>query len=176
MISNNTFPKLSGRIVNLRELSVKDAQGISHLMNHNISKYLYDVPNPYLVQDALNFIKTCHSDFKSLRAIHFAIEYKGSKSEPRRSDYYPLLVVECIGLKNIDLVNRKANLGYWIGEQYWERGIATECVALVIDYAFFSSDLELKEISTYVFPDNKASIRVLEKKWNEEKWRNKRIS
>jgi RimJ/RimL family protein N-acetyltransferase len=86
-----------------------------------------------------------------------------------------LFVVGCIGLKNIDLVSRKANLGYWIGEQYWGRGIATECVALVIDYAF-SSDLELKEISAYVFPENKASIRVLEKKWNEEKWRNKRIS
>jgi RimJ/RimL family protein N-acetyltransferase len=128
-------------------------------MNHNISKYLYDVPNPYLVQDALNFIKTAHSDFVSKRGIYFAIEYKGSKSEPR--DNYPLLMGS-IGLKNIDLVNKKANLGYWIGEQYWGRGIATECVALVIDYAF-SWELRLKEISAYVYPENKASIRVLEK-------------
>jgi hypothetical protein len=62
MISN-TFPKLFGVIVNLRELSVNDAQDISHLMNHNISKYLYDIPNPYPVEDALNFIKIAHSDF-----------------------------------------------------------------------------------------------------------------
>jgi [ribosomal protein S5]-alanine N-acetyltransferase len=40
-------------------------------------------------------------------------------------------------------------------------GIATECVRLVIYYAF--SELELEEVSAYVFPENKASIRVLEK-------------
>ena len=128
-------------------------------MNYNISKYLYNVPDPYSVDDALNFIKSSHSDFKSLTELHFAIEYRG-KSEPRSNNN--LLFVGSIGLKNIDLVNKKANLGYWIGEQYWNRGIATECVRLMIDYAF-SSQLALNEISAYVFPENKASIRVLEK-------------
>jgi len=154
----NTFPKLLGVLVNIRELTVNDAQDIAHLMNHNISKYLYDIPDPYSVQDALNFIKTAHSDFKSLKGLHFAIEYK-SKSETRNNN---LVLVGAIGLKNIDLINKKANLGYWIGEQYWSRGIGTECVGLIIDYAF-SPELGLKEVSAYVFPENKASIRVLEK-------------
>lgn len=155
---SNTFPKLFGVLVNLRELSVNDVQDIVYLMNYNISKYLYDVPNPYSLEDALNFIRTAHSDFKSLRALHFAIEYKG-KSEPRNSN--PVLV-GAIGLKDIDLVNKKANLGYWIGVQYWGRGIATKCVRLIIDYAF-SAELGLKEVIAYVFPENKASIHVLEK-------------
>ena len=81
-------------------------------------------------------------------------------SEPPNN--YPVLVGS-IGLKNIDLINKKANLGYWIGKQYWGRGIATECVGLIINYAFSSSDLGLKEVIAYVFPENKASIRVLEK-------------
>jgi RimJ/RimL family protein N-acetyltransferase len=155
----NTFPKLVGVLVNIRELTVNDAQDISRLMNYNISKYLYDVPDPYSVQDALNFIKTAQSDFKSLKGLHFAIEYKGM-SELRNNNN--LVLVGAIGLKNIDLINKKANLGYWIGEQYWGRGIGTECVGLIIDYAF-SPELGLKEISAYVFPENKASIRVLEK-------------
>jgi [ribosomal protein S5]-alanine N-acetyltransferase len=155
----NTFPKLPGVLVNLRELTVNDAQNITHLMNYNISKYLYDVPDPYSVQDALNFIRTAHSDFKSLKSLHFAIEYK-SESEPRNNNN--LVLVGAVGLKNIDLVNRKANLGYWIGEQYWGRGIATECIRLIIDYAF-SPELGLKQISAYVFPENKGSIHVLEK-------------
>jgi RimJ/RimL family protein N-acetyltransferase len=46
------------------------------------------------------------------------------------------VLVGSIGLKNMDLINKKANLGYWIGEEYWGRGIATECVGLIIDYAF----------------------------------------
>jgi len=56
---------------------VNDAQAIAHLMNYNISKYLYEVPDSYSIQDALNFIKTAHNNFESLSAIHFAIEYKG---------------------------------------------------------------------------------------------------
>ncbi|MGA6923581.1 MAG: GNAT family protein, partial [Nitrososphaeraceae archaeon] len=39
---------------------------------------------------------------------------------------------------------------------------ATECLKLIIDYAF-SAELGLKQLCAYVFPDNKASIRVLEK-------------
>jgi RimJ/RimL family protein N-acetyltransferase len=52
-------------------------------------------------------------------------------------------------------------MGYWIGEQYWGNGIATESVELVINYAF--SVLGVEEISAYVYSENKASIRVLEK-------------
>jgi RimJ/RimL family protein N-acetyltransferase len=111
---SNAFPKLYGVLINLRELSVNDAQNIAHLMNYNISKYLYEVPDPYSVEDALNFIKSADSDFKSRRALHFAIEYKG-KSESTSNN---LVLVGAIGLNNIDLVNKKANLGYWIGEQY----------------------------------------------------------
>jgi [ribosomal protein S5]-alanine N-acetyltransferase len=155
----NAFPRLIGVLVNLRELSMNDVQAITHLMNYNISKYLYEVPYPYSIQDALNFIKKAHNDFESLSALHFAIGYKGV-FELRNN--YPVFVGS-IGLKNIDLFNKKADLGYWIGEKYWGRGIATECVRLVIDYAFSSSDLGLREVIAYVFPENKASIRVLEK-------------
>jgi ribosomal-protein-serine acetyltransferase len=56
-------------------------------------------------------------------------------------DNYPYMFVGSIGLKNIDLINTKADLGYWIREEYWGRGIATECVRLIINYAFSSSGL-----------------------------------
>ena len=68
-----------------------------------------------------------------------------------------------ISPKNTKLINKKENLGYWIGEEYWGRGIAAECVGLIIDYAFSSSDLGLREAIAFVFPKNKDSIRVLEK-------------
>jgi RimJ/RimL family protein N-acetyltransferase len=155
-MTSRDFPKLFGVVVNLREFSVNDAQDITHLMSYNVSKYLYEVPNPYTIEDAINFIKSAHSDFNSLTALHFAIEHR-DKSEPGNN----LVLVGAISLKNIDLVNKKANLGYWIGEQYWGRGIATECVSLVIHYVF--SELKLEEVSAYVFPENKASILVLEK-------------
>ena len=155
----NTFPRLIGALLNLRELSINDAHAIADLMNYNISKNLYEVPDPYSIQDALAFINKAHNDFESLSALHFAIEYKGMSDHRNNNPVF----VGSIGLKNIDLTNKKADLGYWVGEKYWGRGIATECIRLIIDYAFSSSGLELREIIAYVFSENKASIRALEK-------------
>ena len=104
----HAFPTLVGLLVNLRQLSVDDAHAIADLMNYNISKNLYEVPDPYSIQDALAFINKAHNDFESLSALHFAIEYKGM-SDQRNNDY-PVLVGS-IGVKNIDFTNKKANLG-----------------------------------------------------------------
>lgn len=152
--SRKYFPKISGLLVNLRELSINDAVDISRLMTYNISKSLWQVPFPYTVENAVNFINSCHRDFKSLKAVNFAIQYKYNPEAVNR-------LVGTISLKNIDSDNKKANMGYWIGEQYWGNGIATESVELVINYAF--SVLGLEEICTFVSSENKASIRVLEK-------------
>jgi hypothetical protein len=69
------FPKLNGSFINLRELSVNDAKPITRFMNYKIAKNLYEVPYPYTMKNALDFIKSSHSDFNSFNAIHFAIEY-----------------------------------------------------------------------------------------------------
>ena len=121
-------------------------------MSHEIAKYLYEVPDPYRIDDVLYFIKSSYDDFRLRKAITFAIDYKLESFQ---------LLSGTIGIKDIDYVNKKGNIGYWIGKQYQDKGIATECIKLVVNYAF--DMLEFKEISAYVFPDNNPSIRVLEK-------------
>jgi len=148
------LPKIKGLLVDLRELSINDAVDISRLMTYNISKSLWQVPYPYNVENAVNFINSCHRNFESLKAVNFAIQYKNNLGDVNR-------LVGIVSLKNIDSDNKKANVGYWIGEQYWGNGLATESVALVINYAF--SVLGLEETSAYVYSENKASIRVLER-------------
>jgi ribosomal-protein-alanine N-acetyltransferase len=149
------FPKLNGSFINLRELSVNGAKLITSFMNYKIAKNLYDVPYPYTMKNAVDFIRSSHSDFNSFKAMYFAVEYKKASANGS------LLFVGVISLKGIDIVNKKASLGYWIGEEYWDKGIATVAVQLIISYTF--SELGLKEIYAFVFPENKASIRVLEK-------------
>ena len=150
-----SFPYLSGKLINLRKLAIDDATSIVNLMDYEIAKYLYQVPYPYRIEDALNFIKSSYEDFKLRKAITFAIDYKN------KSKSLLLFLAGTIGIKDIDYANKKADIGYWIGKQYQGKGIATECVKLVVNYAF--DELKLKEISAYVFPDNNSSIRVLEK-------------
>ena len=98
------------------------------------------------------FIKSSYDDFRLRKAITFAIDYKLESFQ---------LLSGTIGIKDIDYVNKKGNIGYWIGKQYQDKGITTECIKLVVNYAF--DMLEFKEISAYVFPYNNPSIRVLEK-------------
>ena len=149
-----SFPCLSGKLINLRQLTIADAITIVNLMDYEIAKYLFQVPYPYRIEDALNFIKSSYEDFKLHKAITFAIDYKNKSKSI-------LLLAGTIGIKDIDYVNNKADIGYWIGKQYQDKGIATECIKLVVNYAF--DILELEEISAYVLTDNNPSIRVLEK-------------
>lgn len=65
------------------------------------------------------------------------------------------------GLNQLDELNRRANLGYWVRTSASRRGIATRAVELVRDWAFRETGLERLEIVVAV--ENLASQRVAEK-------------
>jgi [ribosomal protein S5]-alanine N-acetyltransferase len=70
--------------------------------------------------------------------------------------------VGCIGLRlGADVHRKTAELGYWLGEPYWGRGMMTEAVAAFTAEAFRRYDLV--RIFAEPFASNTASIRVLEK-------------
>ena len=67
-------------------------------------------------------------------------------------------LAEFYGFK--DLLH-KTCVGYRLAERCWGRGIATEAVALMVDYLFTRTDIEIITASTMI--ENGASARVLEK-------------
>jgi len=60
-----------------------------------------------------------------------------------------------------DVEHRSAEIGYWLGQEFWGRGIATEALRAVTEYAFATHDL--CRVHAHVFSWNPASARVLEK-------------
>jgi RimJ/RimL family protein N-acetyltransferase len=71
-------------------------------------------------------------------------------------------VVGGIGLELRNDVYSKAPLiGYWLGEEYWGRGIMPEAVKLVTKYAFDA--LDIVRLQAGIFSNNPRSMRVLEK-------------
>ena len=56
---------------------------------------------------------------------------------------------------------KTATIGYWLGEPYWGKGIATEALIAVTSYAFNNFDIERIEAGVYEW--NPPSARVLEK-------------
>jgi len=67
-----------------------------------------------------------------------------------------------IGLKlQKDIYRRTADVGYWLGEPYWGKGIATAALAAIVDFGF--GELDLVRLQANVFEYNPRSARVLEK-------------
>jgi len=139
---------LNDGMVRIREFADSDVSAMAVIAgNENVTRNLRDgFPNPYTEDDAREFIERCR---KSDPPMVFAIEYMGE-------------YVGNIGIMMGTNVYRKsAEVGYFIGEEYWNRGIATRALNLIISYAF--ENFDLVRLHTGVYEYNKASQRVLEK-------------
>lgn len=120
---------------------------VKHANNIKVWRNLHDAfPHPYTRADAVTWIKQTAKDHAD---TVFAIEVDGN-------------AVGGIGLHpGHDVHHRTAAIGYWLGEEYWGRGIVTEALIAVTEYAF--SKFDLARLEAFVFEWNPASARVLEK-------------
>jgi RimJ/RimL family protein N-acetyltransferase len=115
--------------------------------NPKIASNLRDqFPHPYTRRDGieyLTFVRTMDVP------MSFAIEYNG---EP----------IGGIGFKlGIDIARLSVEMGYWLGEPFWGRGIATRAVQASSEWAF--NAYKVVRVFASVFSHNLPSIRVLEK-------------
>ncbi|MFO0548567.1 MAG: GNAT family protein [Polyangiaceae bacterium] len=103
-------------------------------------------PRPYTQEDARGFIAYALSADPTTQ---LAIDVGG-------------VVAGCIGADGRDDVERRTvELGYWLGQPYWGRGIATAAVRAFVPWIW--ETLDVLRIEACVFSFNPASARVLEK-------------
>ena len=118
-----------------------------HANNRRVWINLRDqFPFPYTLADAELWIRAA----RAMRPeTSFAIAVEGQAAG-------------AIGLElKDDIYRRSAEIGYWLGEPYWGRGITSEALVATTAWAFDSFDLT--RIFAHVFDWNPASSRVLEK-------------
>ena len=133
----------------LREWRISDRETLAENANSfNIWLNLRDYfPHPYTLIDADKFIKMVHN--LGSPTTELAIEVEGK-------------AVGGIGIMIKPDVERVcAELGYWLGERYWGRGIMTRAVKEMVNYSF--ANFPIRKLSSPVFEYNVASRRVLEK-------------
>ncbi len=70
-------------------------------------------------------------------------------------------VLGLIHLNKVDFFNRSAEVGYWLQWKAWGKGYATETVEALSKFAL--SHLQMDEVVAICHPENKGSLRVLEK-------------
>ena len=131
----------------VRSLQAEDAATLAaHANNREVWINLRDAfPHPYTVADAESFIERCVQPPETT----FGIAVDGE-------------VVGAVGFViGEDVERASAELGYWLGESYWGRGIMTAVVTAVTEYALREHGL----VRVYATPFgwNQASMRVLEK-------------
>lgn len=132
----------------VRAFRPDDAESIArHIDNINIWRNVRDMlPHPYRVEDAREFIAAA---IRQTPQVSFAIEADGA-------------AVGGIGVRpGEDVYRVTGEIGFWLGEDYWGRGIMTGAVTAFSRYAFEAYSLRRLEARVYEW--NTASRRVLEK-------------
>ncbi|MDZ7607584.1 MAG: GNAT family protein [Cyclobacteriaceae bacterium] len=139
--------ELTDKYILLRTLRYSDKESMAILANNKrIWNNLRDeFPYPYTENDALKFIDGVKVKEPQ---VDFAIEY-----EHRFTGVISLMPQK-------DILRHSAEIGYWIGEPFWGKGIASAAVALLVHYGF--KTLGLQRIYASVFEGNVASQKVLE--------------
>jgi RimJ/RimL family protein N-acetyltransferase len=120
---------------------------VRHANNRSVWINLRDAfPFPYTTADARDWIRLATTNGYN---YVFAIDVDG-------------FAVGAVGVHpGVDIHRHSAEIGYWLGEEYWNRGICTEAVVAVTNYAF--ATLGMARVHAEVFNWNTASMRVLEK-------------
>jgi len=128
----------------IRSLEAKDAKRLQEIANNKkIWENLTDTfPHPYTLENAKNWIKINQEKEKT---NNFAITIKD----------------EIIGMIGFEKQKNFYETGYWIAEQHWGKGYATESLNAITQHIF--SNYETKKIRAKVFIHNPASGKVLEK-------------
>jgi [ribosomal protein S5]-alanine N-acetyltransferase len=132
----------------LRAPSLADADSVKAVVNHpDIAKMTLNIPYPYPDDGAIRWI----SNLQSSEAMHynFLITMKDNGT-----------MMGGIGIHPHERFKR-AEIGYWLGLDFWNKGYATEAARRIIDFGF--EELGLERIEAQFFPENPASRRVMEK-------------
>ena len=142
--------KIKGDGFLLRSLEKADTAVLAKKINNrNIYRYTMNIPYPYKIRDARKWLDKVVRQYRLTKSDSFnlAIEIDGELSGG-------------IGVNKI-IIGHKAEMGYWLSEEHWGKGIMTRVVAKMTAYCF--KKFRLKKIYAYVFVQNTGSYRVLAK-------------
>jgi len=143
-------PVIRTERLTLRPFRLEDAGEVRRLAG---SKAIADttarVPHPYEAGMAEEWIRTHGRLFRRRKAVIYAV----TRTDTGR-------LIGAIGLE-LHMASERAELGYWIGRRYWNRGYATEAAEAMLMYGF--AELGLNRIYAHHFKRNPSSGRVMRK-------------
>lgn len=142
------FPQFStDRLILGKVQSIDIPKIVEYAGNKKVADTTLNIPHPYHEKDAIFWLNMANQGFEKKTQFTFAIRLKTTHE-----------FIGGIGLK-INKRFDRAELGYWIGEPFWNKGYVTEAVGAVLEFGFRT--LELNKIYAQFLIENPASGKVM---------------
>jgi RimJ/RimL family protein N-acetyltransferase len=149
MIYNNENKTIITERLILRMFRESDAETVAELCNnYNIYKNTLYLPYPYSRECALSWIENHLDNFNANESYEFAITDKETGQ-----------LYGAIALSNNQHFNN-GEIAYWVGEEFWGNGYATEASKAILEFAF--TEKKYHKVFARHFASNPASGRVIE--------------
>lgn len=132
----------------IRKVRIKDAEALYTLINEsrdNIGKYLPWVDDTNSIMDEEKFINYALTQNENCKLYPYVVIWNDK-------------IAGMIDLHNIDHDNRKAYIGYWIGDTFTGNGIIHQSIKLLSELAF--KKLNLHKLVIQAEESNQRSINV----------------
>ncbi|GGA38739.1 GNAT family N-acetyltransferase [Psychrobacillus lasiicapitis] len=146
----NDFPYLETERFLLRAIEVKDAEEVFHYFSlDEVTKY-YDLDTFTSRNEAIQLIENWQKRFANNEGIRWGIATKDTNK-----------IIGSCGYHNWEKEHFKAEVGFEVTPEYWQKGVMTEVLKHVLKYGF--ERMGLFRIEALYDPENTASKKTLEK-------------
>lgn len=149
-----SFPQLTTQRLLLREFTLEDAPAVFDIFSREDVNTWTELDPLVTIDEAESRVKSRMNLFHDKMGFRWAITLREN----------PGLVIGSCGFFSVRRGTQTVETGYDLHPRFWGKGLITEALRAEIDFAFGPQTLfKVHRIEAIVFPDNLASIRVLEK-------------
>jgi len=146
----NPFPTLQTERLNLRQIYLDDAEDYFAIRkNKEAMKYIAK-PLHQSASETQELIKKIEEGIHTNNVIAWGISLK---ENPK--------LIGTISYHKIEKENYRAEIGYLISPEYWNKGFVSEAIKVVLDFGF--TKMKLHSIEAHINPNNLVSAKLLKK-------------
>ncbi len=144
------FPTLETEGLILRKVTMADSQDVLTLRSNIEAMRYIGKPVSATLDEARDLISRIQDGLENNTAIGWAISLKNNPQ-----------LIGTIGFHQIDKQHYRAEIGYMLLPQFWNKGLMSEAIQKVLDYGF--NTMKLHSIQANIDPNNKVSAAILKK-------------
>lgn len=145
-----TFPVLQTERLQLVEVTPDHAEALFEILSDEAVTRFYGMDPLTSAEQGTIIVKSFDDTYKTRRGIRWGMVVKETGA-----------FIGTIGFNHLSEYSKKTEIGFELSKSHWGKGYTSEAVRVILRYAF--EELDLFRVGAVTFPDNVASIRLLEK-------------